>query len=236
MGAHDDAMNTSTGERLKALMAAKTSANAMRMAGQDATNLGDRQRVPLDLARQIVSEWPKAPRMTGEKLLEHYGAPDEATPTKLLWYRIGPWSRMELTADELVHNFPTPHTDFLTQYVLHPVPVERVADLVAFDGSVLIDRTRGEIGARCDHEAMNTLTLNLAVEIINGQRSVDDARRMYAETASAFMMGRGAPYAERLLFEPREGADQDEAIIGRPMAHQAVEKMKDAFGQGELPH
>jgi hypothetical protein len=32
-------------------------------------------------------------------------------PPKLFWYGIGPWSRMELTAGELLHNFPMPHTD-----------------------------------------------------------------------------------------------------------------------------
>jgi hypothetical protein len=67
-----------------------------------------------------------------------------------------------LTADEIVHNFPTAHTDYLTQYVGYRVPREKVSDLVAFDGSLLVDRTAGEIGARCDHEAYNTLTLNLA--------------------------------------------------------------------------
>ncbi len=57
---------------------------------------------------------------------------------------------MELTADEVNHNFPTPHTDYLTQYVDHPVPPEKASELIAFDGSVLLDRTTAEIGARCD--------------------------------------------------------------------------------------
>ncbi|MDP9402755.1 MAG: hypothetical protein M3P85_05350 [Actinomycetota bacterium] len=63
---------------------------------------------------------------TAEKILDNYGAPNEATPTKLLWYRVGPWSRMELTADEVVHNFPTPHTDYLTQYVAPAPYAERL--------------------------------------------------------------------------------------------------------------
>ncbi len=144
---------------------------------------------------------------------------------------------MELTADEVVHNFPTTHTDYLTQYVDYPVPVEKASELIAFDGSVLIDRTSGELGARCDHEAYNTLTLNLAVEIINGTRTVDDARRFYAETAAAFVMGRPAPYAEGLLFEPAsEGAaDPDESVIAGAMASQVGEKIKDALGMGRVP-
>lgn len=143
---------------------------------------------------------------------------------------------MELTADEVVHHFPTPHTDFLTQYVDCPVPAERASDLVAFDGSVLLGRTAGQLGARCDHEAYNTLTLNLAVEIIEGRRTVEDARRLCGETAAAFVMGRSAPYAEKLLFTPPEGTtDPDQSVIPQNMAHQVGEKAKDVFGAGETP-
>jgi hypothetical protein len=110
-------------------------------------------------------------------------------------------------------------------------------ELITFGGSVLIDRTAGQIGARCDHEPYNTPTLNLAVDIIEGKRSVDDARRLYAETAAAYTMGRSAPYAESLRFTPPSGetADPDEAILASSMGHQMIEKVKDTFGSGEPP-
>jgi hypothetical protein len=74
------------------------------------------------------------------------------------------------------------------------------------------------------------------VEIIEGSRPVEDARRFYGETAAAFVAGRPAPYAERLLFEPPEyTADPDEAIVASGMAHQMVEKVKDVFGAGKPP-
>ncbi len=144
---------------------------------------------------------------------------------------------MELTADEILHNFPTPHTDYLTQWIDYPVPAEAATPLAAFDGSVLVDRTAGQIGARCDHEAYNTLTINLAVEIIEGRRSVEDARRFYGETSAAFVLGRDAEYAERLLVSPpaRETADPDESIIVGPMANQITEKLKDLVGGGDPP-
>ena len=43
-----------------------------------------------------------------------------------------------------------------------------VLDLARFDGSVIVERTRGEIGARCDKEEMNYLALNLAHDIVTG--------------------------------------------------------------------
>ncbi len=113
----------------------------------------------------------------------------------------------------------------------------RAGDLLEFDGSIIFDRTAGQIGARCDHEAYNTLTLNLAVEIIDGRRSVEEARRPYGDTAAAYSVGREGPYAERLLFQPpSETADPDEAVIAPSMGRQVVEKVKDVFGAGDAPH
>ncbi len=237
MGSRDDNLKMPTHERMGSLATAKASAKELTGQGAVANEPGRDQSVTLEQARAVISDWREAPQKAAEKLLDHYGPPSEAAATKLFWYRTGPWSRIELTADEVVHNFPTPHTDYLTQYVDYRVPAEKASELVEFDGSVLLDRTAGQIGARCDHEAYNTLTLNLAVEIIEGKRSVEDARRLYAETAAAFSMGRSAPYAEGLLSEPAgpESADPDVTFIGAAMAHQTVEKVKDAFGAGDPP-
>ncbi len=237
MGSKDDTLSMPTHERLGSLATSQASARRLQGKGHSASELGQQQSVPLDQAQAIIAQWPEAPKKVAEKVLDHYGSPNEATPSKLFWYRVGPWSRMELTADEVVHEFPTPHTDFLTQYVDFPVPSERASDLVAFDGSVILDRTAGQIGARCDHEAYNILTLNLCVDIIEGRRTVEDARELYGETAAAFVLGRSAPYAEKLRFSPPEGetADRDESVIPGSMARQVAEKVKDAFGAGTPP-
>jgi hypothetical protein len=237
MGSEDDHLRMPTHERAASLATSQASARRLQSQDAKASELGQANHVPLAEARAIIADWPEAPKKAGEKLLDHYGEPHEATPTKLFWYRTGPWARMELSADEVVHNFPTPHTDYLTQYVDYPVTASKASELVEFDGSVIVDRTAGQIGARCDHEAYNTLTLNLAVEIMEGRRTVEDARRLYGETANAFVLGRDAPYAEGLLFQPPAGetGDADESIIATGMAHQAKEKIKDAFGAGETP-
>jgi hypothetical protein len=238
VGSRDDTLAIPTGERMGALATTKASAESLKAAGIGHTEIGAEQRVELVDAQRLIASWPEAPKKAAEKLLDHYGAPNEATPTKLFWYRNGPWRRTVITADEIVHNFPTPHTDYLSQYVDYRVPPEKASLLVEFDGSVLVDRTAGEIGARCDHEAFNILTLNLAHEIVTGERTVGDARKLYAETASAYVMGRDAPYAERFLFStaPDGNADPDDAMAAAAMAHQAAEKAKDVLGgSGETP-
>lgn len=80
-------------------------------------------------------------------LIEQYGPPDEATPMQLIWHGNGLWKRTV----EIPHKFPTAHTDFVSQYIDYQVPPEKVSDLVAFDGSVLIDRTAGEMGSPLRH-------------------------------------------------------------------------------------
>lgn len=231
MGSRDDNLEMPTHERMASLATAKTSA-IIHKAGDSNTDRGGDYSVDPSELGAVIEQWPAAPRKVAEKMLEHYGPPNEATPTKLFWHKAGPWRRIVLTSDEVVHNFPTPHTDFLTQYVGYRVPADLVGELVRFDGSVLIDRTAGEVGARCDHEAYNTLTLNLVHDIVRGERTVEEARQMYAETAAAYSMGRPAPYAEGLLFEPEgdDAADPDDAMLKQAMVHQTAEKMKDVLG------
>lgn len=237
MGAGDDTLRTETRERVAVLMKTRSSAQQLKAQGRASSERGSARSTPMAEARTIIDEWPPAPKAVAEKLLEHYGAPNEATATKLFWYRNGPWARTELTADEVLHNFPTPHTDFLTQYVDYPIDPQRASELARFDGSVIIDRTAGQLGSRCDHEPFNVLTLNLAVEIMEGRRTVDEARDLYGETAAAFVMGRDAPYAEKLLFDipTDDTADPDESVIAEDMLEQAKEKLKDLLGNGDVP-
>ncbi len=54
--------------------------------------------------------------------------------------------------------------------------------LAQFDGSVVVERTRGELAARCADERANNLALNLAHEIIIARKSCEEARRFHAET------------------------------------------------------
>ncbi|MEW5926968.1 MAG: hypothetical protein AB1941_05765 [Gemmatimonadota bacterium] len=218
-----------TTERMATIARASGDAMHHKAEGEHETEYGTRYTVPLDEAEAIIASWPKAPKEGARQMLEQYGPPNEATPTKLFWYRKGPWKRIQVTRDVLIHNFPAPHSDFLTQWIDYHVPVEMVDAITRYDGSCLVDRTAGEAAARCDSEAANTITLNLMHEIVTGQRSVEEARKVYAENMAAYTVGRPAPYAERFLFPlPQQGTeDPDESMMAGAMARQAVGKVKD---------
>ncbi len=185
--------------------------------------------------QELTQDWPAPPRNAVAQMLKQYGPPNEGTRFRLIWYYNGPWKRTEVTRDEIAHNFPAPHTDYITCWIDYRVPVELADEITRYDGSCLIDRTAGEAGARCDSEAANMITLNFMHEIVTGQRSVEDARHAYAEQMSAYMLGRPAPYAERLLFDPPVGGtmDPDEGLIAPHMRHQVGEKARDLIGGGD---
>ena len=160
-------------------------------------------------AESMIAGWPATPQEVARKTMAKYGRPNEATPTMLVWHNNGPWKRTIIYRDEVQHDFPKPHTDLLEQFIDYQVPLGKYDDLARYDGSVVAERTKGEISARCDKEEMNFLALNLANDVATGRRSVDDARRFYAETAMAAMNGDMRPYTQRLQFDVRSTGTAD---------------------------
>jgi hypothetical protein len=130
---------------------------------------------------QMIAGWKSKPQEVARAMLAKYGLPEEATPVRLIWHHTGPWKRTEVVNEEIPHNFPRPHTDMLLQAIDYPVPPEKFNQLAEYDGSVIAERTKGELAARCDMEEANFLALNLAHDIVTGIRSVAQARQFYAE-------------------------------------------------------
>lgn len=220
-----------TGERLRDIGSSMATAIGRKMTGrQEREQTGAAYRLSEEEVAALIADWPTPPRFGVEQLIKQYGPPNEGTPARFIWYYNGPWKRTEVTRDQLAHDFPAPHTDYMTCWIDYKVPVELADELTRYDGSCLIDRTAGEAGARCDSEAANFITINFMHEIVTGRRTVEEARAAYAEQMSAYMLGRPAEYAERLLFDPPNGgtADTDEAMIAPHMLRQMKEKVKDA--------
>jgi len=222
-------------DRVETLVKTKASSLQKRLGGDD-TPAAEGLRVGQEQVGAIIADWPAAPKKVAQDILGRYGPPNEATPTLLIWHNNGPWKRTVVTRDEALHQFPTPHTDYITQTIDYRVPVAKFIDIATFDGSCVPYRTTGEVSATCDNEAANFLSMNLMHDIVQGTRTVDEARREFAEQTAAWALNRPAPYTERLHFDvpaPSDTADPDESAMAGAMAHQAVEKTKDVLGLGE---
>lgn len=138
-------------------------------------------------AEQVIGSWKPTPQDVAKKMIAKYGQPQEVTANRLIWHNNGPWKYSQLVNEEIAHEFPMPHKDALYQAINYKVAPDKADELLAYDGSIILERTKGEIAARCDKEDANFLAINLADDIANGRRSVEDARKFYAESMMAMM-------------------------------------------------
>ncbi len=225
-----------TRERMATTGRAVMQGVATEARGEHEVEEAGKHTVDRDKVERILAGWSDPPRNVAGQMLDKYGPPNEATPTKLFWYGNGPWKRTQITNEVVAHNWPAPHTDFLTQTIDYRVPPQKAHLIAEFDGSIIVDRTKGEVSARCDSESANALGLNMVHEIVSGKRTVDEAREITAQNTAAYNLGREAPYAERLLFEVPEGdtEDLDKTTIGGAVLEQMAGKAKDMLpGENE---
>lgn len=147
-----------------------------------------------------VENWPETAKKAANAMMEKYGDPHEQTESMLIWNNTGPFLKTIVYKEEIQHDFPMPHKDVLEQVINHDAPVDKFSDLARYDGSVIVERTKGTIAARCDKEAANYLALNLAHDIIEGKKTVEEARQFYADTMMKMMQGEEHEYLKKLSF------------------------------------
>jgi hypothetical protein len=159
---------------------------------------------------QVTADWPAEPREAAQRLTDYYGEPDEITPSYLIWHeKAKPWKRTMLSKQQSRHDFPSTHYDYVQQTIDYRVPVDRVGDLAAYDGSIIVDRTPGELSARCGGTSKNFLAINLAHDIVEGRKTVDEARRVYGEVAKRFDEGDKDRLTQEFTFALPQGPTGD---------------------------
>jgi hypothetical protein len=157
------------------------------------------RRAPPETTSAIVAGWLDEPRAAAKKMIAKYGQPHEATAVRMVWWNNGPWKYTELVKEEIPHNFPMPHHDMLRQAINYRVSTDAYDELAKYDGSVIVERTKGEISARCDKEEANFLAIHLANDVAMRKRTVANARTFYANAIKAMMAGRTNATQKRYL-------------------------------------
>jgi hypothetical protein len=164
----------------------------------------------------VISMWPKEPQESARRLIDYYGEPDEYSASQLIWRETNDgWKRSVLSREEVPHNFPAEHTDFLEQFIDYRVPVDKFSELAEYDGSVMAERTKGELSARCGGTSMNFVAINLAHDIVSGKRTVDEARQEYAALYKAHQADEHPPYTQGFQFElpAQDTKDLDTGVL-----------------------
>jgi hypothetical protein len=177
---------------------------------------------------QIIQNWPEESREATQLVIDKYGEPNEATDTLLVWHNPGPWKRIVASKAFYQHNFPVPHADCVESFIDYRVPVDKFTAIAQFDGSVMTERTSGEVSARCHDEEANFLALNLMHDIVTGVKSVQEARDYYGKEVLDYRRKKPTPYMAGLRFTPdaRNAADPDTRILSDEDLKRAADEAK----------
>jgi hypothetical protein len=198
-----------------AALFAVTSAGPTIMSAQGGMATPARQgRMNMAQMTRMMTAWPSASKEAAMFMTKKYGPPAAMTADMAVWGRTGPWKRTVVYAREYAHEFPMHHTDVMQQWIDYKAPAAMYDELAQYDGSVVLERTTGEMSARCDKEGANFLALNLAHDLVTGKQTVEGARTMYGEQITAMKAMRPAPYTERLLFGTMSNTNDPDQPVG----------------------
>ena len=187
-------------------------------------------------AQDMIAGWPEEAAEAARLVLDQYGEPAEVTETQLVWHKPGPWKRIVASRVFYTHNFPAPHTDSVESFIDYRVPPHLISAIAEFDGSVIVERTAGEVSARCHDEQANFLALNLMHDIVTGAKTVQQARDYYAKEFADYRRKKPTPYMEKLRFRPGDESarDPDQRVLSDAEL-QAAKKEGEAQGARSGP-
>jgi hypothetical protein len=175
-------------------------------------NAPARTSIDRPLVDTYLRTWPERSASAARATIATYGLPSEATPTMFVWHENGAWKQTAVYREGLKHDFPRPHADVIEQSAALRVPINKMAEIATFDGSLTVRRTEGVIVSRCESEALNFVAINLAAEIAAGKKNAAQARQAMSKAAVAIAKGEPPGIATDLRFdqpdEPTVDADK----------------------------
>lgn len=151
-------------------------------------------------AEEAIKDWPKETQSQARMLIERYGEPATVDAKELVWNDNGPWRKTTLRREGFTQATMGKDRDHLEQVISYQVPSAKVADIKRFDKRIEVNEAGNELTSRADTESMNYLALNLADDIIKGQRSVQGARVFYQKVKMLERSGKSSPYLDGFIF------------------------------------
>ncbi|HEX4048215.1 MAG TPA: hypothetical protein VH309_10295 [Elusimicrobiota bacterium] len=148
-----------------------------------------------------VRDWPAPSRAAAEAMLKEYEKPTRFNQDMLIWSDDGAWKRTVV--------YRAPENGSLEQTINYVVPDEKISALERFDKRLRFDFAAGELSARSDDERLNYLILNLAEEIVDDKRGVEDARDFERKTEALLKSGKTSPYLDGFRFS----MDDDDLVL-----------------------
>jgi len=161
---------------------------------------------PPAAAEAAVRDWPKDLQALASVLIEQYGPPDSADGEALVWHGNGSWRKTVLRREGFTRTFLSGTRDHLEQVIAYHVPEDKLPLLKRFDRRLEANAATRELISRADREAMNFLALNLADDIVKGERGVLEARIFIEKALRLERAGKSSPYLEGFVFALQDPA------------------------------
>lgn len=179
-------------------------------------------------ATNLTQGWPDASTQAAKDLIAKYGDPHEVTSDSLIWRNVAPFKKIIVHKEVYSSHFPILHQNAVEHVVDYRAPVNKIDDVWRFDGSIVLNRTTGEMSAYGQSEPMNITALNLADKILRSQMSAEAARVTYGKELLAYMDGTKTATTQVLGFGSQyQTPDADKSVrdrirwIGDPAARSA---------------
>lgn len=165
--------------------------------GRGLRQLGEREKAAR-AAQTEIARWPEEPRLAAIQYLEAYGAPDEVSAAALVWRRRGDWLWLAVRRDAGAAR----DQRLLQHAVRYDTDTAPQNNLKRMKAGVEYEPIGGVLVVSSDSEPANILALNLAVDVIEGRLSPEEAGVRYLKTLELAASGKSSESMRRLLFTP----------------------------------
>ncbi len=167
-------------------------------------------------AASLTSGWPESSITAAKEMVQKYGEPHEVTSDSLIWRNVAPFKRVIVHKEVYSHRFPLLHQNALEQVVDYHAPTSKIDDVWRYNGSIVLNQTKGEMSSYGESEAMNILGLNLAHQIMTGKMSSDAARVTFGKETMNHLNGKKTAYTQVLSFGNQfDTADEGVSITNK---------------------
>lgn len=140
-------------------------------------------------ASRLTKGWPEASVNAAKEMVAKYGDPQEITSDSLIWRNVAPFKKIIVHKEVYSHRFPLLHQNSLQHVVDYRGMESKINDIWKYNGSVTLDRTKGEMSSFAENEAMNILALNFAHRIMTGKLTSETARIKFGKETMDYLNG-----------------------------------------------
>lgn len=177
-----------------------------------------------ETASKLASGWPQSSIVAAKELITKYGNPTEVTSDKLIWRNFAPFKEIIVHRNLYSSYFPLLHQNAVEHVIDYKAASDRVTNVWNYNGSVVLDRTQGQMSSFGPNEEMNVLSMNLTHKIMSGEINEDRAKVIHGQETLDFLNGEKSSLTQSLLF----GTQINTADAGEPV----TDKIRWATGSG----